>query len=181
MTKRNAGPGPTNDAAPPGDDLARYLELFASQVSVSVRESEQPVATLAHCMLAVSDEARQILDCLHRSAAAPQALDRATIERNCAAMLERLQLAVVAFQFHDLLTQRLQHVRTGLAELAATLQDPRQRHNPEHWNAMGERIRDRYSLQEQRSLFEELVNGVTPSGRNADTDGEDEPARVELF
>jgi len=166
-------------AAPPGETLAPYLDLFAAQVAVCAQESEEPVATLVQSMLAVSDSAREMLAAARTSRGAQSGQNevlRAMVERNCVAMLQRVQLSVVAFQFHDLLTQRLEQVRAGLTELGGTLRDPTQQDSPEYWAGVGKRIRDRYSLTEQRGLFD-TEHGETPADQASRTD----QVRVELF
>ncbi len=160
-----------------GEDLERYLDLFASQVAVCARDSAGPVDSLAQCVLSIATSAQAILETVRGGQVPADSPARLAIERQCAAMLERVQLAVVAFQFHDLLAQRLQHVCEGLGELAATLRDSRLQ-GADQWRAVGERIRGRYSLSEQLTLFDQVVTGVTAEPAS-------EPAgsrrRVELF
>lgn len=169
--QRPASPGGT------GEELARYLDLFASQVAVCARDSEAPVDSLAQSVLSIATSAQAILETVRGGQVSADSPARLAIERQCAAMLERVQLAVVAFQFHDLMAQRLQHVCEGLGELAATLRDSKL-HGADQWRTVGERIRARYSLSEQLTLFDRVVTGVT-------TEPASEPAgtrrRVELF
>lgn len=165
------------------EDIARYLELFASQVAVSARDSEEPIATLGHSILAIARSAEEILQATRNAqpGGLPEAA-RALIERQCVLMLERVRLAVVAFQFQDLLSQRLHHVREGLTELARNFRDPQQQADPQSWQALGERVRGRYSLHEQCTLFDAVVNGITsPATPTGDAPANDDSARVELF
>ncbi len=164
-------------AAGAGENLARYLDLFASQVAVCARDSEGPVDSLAQCVLSIATSAQAILEAVRGGQVPADSPARLVVERQCAAMLERVQLAVVAFQFHDLLAQRLQQVCEGLGELAATLRDSRLQ-GADPWRTVGERIRARYSLSEQLALFDQVVTGVTtePAGELPRT-----RRRVELF
>lgn len=70
--------------------------------------------------------------------------------------------ATTALQFHDRLTQRLTHVRDTLASLAKFL-DARAHHGPgSNWERLRADIRGRYSMEQERLMFDLLIGGATP-------------------
>lgn len=181
---RSAAPtGGKKRTAPPagaaGEQAARYLDLFASQVATCARDSEEPVGALGQSVLSIAASTTAIVEIVRATPPASAAL-RAAVEQHCVAVLERVQRAVVALQFHDLLLQRLRHVCEGLTEVAATLRANRQP-GPEVWHAVGERIRARYSLHEQLTLFDQHVTGVTTADAGLAEPRQDGSRRVEIF
>jgi len=70
--------------------------------------------------------------------------------------------AAVALQFHDRLTQRLTHVRDTLASLAEFIQGPADGAQPADWDRLRDDIRGRYSMEQERLIFDLLVRGSTP-------------------
>ncbi len=67
-----------------------------------------------------------------------------------------------ALQYHDRLTQRLTHVRDTLAALAEFLSAPGKRSLATDWDQLRADIRARYSMEQERLIFDLLVRGSTP-------------------
>ena len=73
-------------------------------------------------------------------------------------IVERAQTAVVAMQFHDQLVQRVAHVRDALTELNEALQG-----NPAasvDWATVLAGIRFRYSMEDERRLFDRIIGAT---------------------
>ena len=160
-----------------GPELYALLELAIAQLDGAVKEADGRVDRLSHALV----DLRQGLDDItHLLAhhASPTAL-AARIE----AMNEQIGAAVVAMQFYDKLTQRLAHVREGLALPKAQIDTTPQPHS-EQWQALCTRIRSRYSMVEERVIFDFLVRGTGPEQMlEALTDlrGATNPGELELF
>lgn len=114
-------------------ELVSLLGLAAAQIEVALRESEGPVATLA-----------EIVTSLGPTTAG--------------------QEAATALQFHDRLTQRLTHVRDTLAALSefVDLRGQAGSASAADWDALRNDIRGRYSMEQERVMFDLLVRGATP-------------------
>ncbi|BAJ00209.1 hypothetical protein [Shewanella violacea] len=67
---------------------------------------------------------------------------------------------VVAFQFYDRVTQRLQHVIMGLALMEELLSSQKQRISPEAWEKLQEEIEASYSLDCERKMFNLVLQGI---------------------
>ena len=70
-----------------------------------------------------------------------------------------IQGAVVAFQFHDRTTQRLDHVCKNLDRLGVLISSPESLYNPEHWKAFQDQIKGSYSMESERIMFEHILQG----------------------
>jgi hypothetical protein len=122
-------------------EIGSFLDLMATQLEGSLRESEAPLGAIAAAIGALASEA--------------QALERAL-----PGVGPRLREAVVALQFYDRLSQRLTHVRDGLMLLAGALQNPAAGQAP--WADLHERVRRQYSMEQERRIFELAAAGAPP-------------------
>ena len=80
---------------------------------------------------------------------------------SCAPVSEMMHSAIIAFQFYDKLTQRLNHVTGSLGSLADLVNDQRRLYNPYEWLGMQEKIKSRYTMEEERLMFEAIMEGKT--------------------
>ncbi len=69
--------------------------------------------------------------------------------------------AIVAFQFYDRMTQRLQHVCDSVDALAALVADPSRLYNPAEWVALQTLIRSKYTMEEERMMFDAILKGMS--------------------
>jgi hypothetical protein len=144
-------------------ELRRFLELGAAQLDAAMRESDARVDKLAGAVTAVATDARE----LEAQVQALESADPAEVQRarerikQLAAQLDSdVQATVTSLQFYDKLIQRLTHVRDGLAipsdSTVASLDPARS-----DWNSMLEQVRSRYSMVEERVLFDFMMRGLS--------------------
>jgi hypothetical protein len=143
-------------------ELRRFLELGAAQLDAAIRESDARVDKLATAVTAVATDAREL-------EAQLQALDsgnpgeqqaRERIRQLAAQLDAHVQATVTSLQFYDKLIQRLTHVRDGLAipsDSTVSSLDPAR----SDWNSMLEQVRSRYSMVEERVLFDFMMRGLS--------------------
>jgi hypothetical protein len=167
------------------DEMRRFLELGAAQLDAAMRESDTRVDKLAGAVTSVASDARELenqLRTLDSSDPAQSAQARARIGQLTESLAQHVQSTITSLQFYDKLIQRLTHVRDGLAIPSdSTINgDPA----AADWNAMLEQVRSRYSMVEERVLFDFMMRGLSADQmlkaltglRGAATPGE-----VELF
>jgi chromosome segregation ATPase len=144
-------------------ELRRFLELGAAQLDAAIRESDARVDKLATAVTAVASDARELQSQVQSldsddAAAVQQARERI---RTLAAQLDaHVQATVTSLQFYDKLIQRLTHVRDGLAipsDSTVSSLDPAR----SDWNSMLEQVRSRYSMVEERVLFDFMMRGLS--------------------
>jgi hypothetical protein len=147
--------------------LPPLLELAASQVEVALQNAGSQVERLAKSVAAFAKLGAEM--CAHPDAAVAAQGVRVTAEA---------QRALFAMQFHDILAQRLQHVRDALGDMHDALAAP----NSPPADLLLAAIRGRYTMEDERKLFDVLL-GHLPGAPPASSDSEHEALRgsVEIF
>jgi hypothetical protein len=167
-------------------ELRSFLELGAAQLESAMKDSDARVASLTSAVSHISNRLTHI-----RSLAA--GLPTAN-EAQCRTLCEQLstlsaemeldaQQAIIALQFYDKLIQRITHVRDGLAIPAETISVSTIDRSVA-WQKLLERVRGRYSMVEERVLFDFLIRGTGPREMMqalTDLQGASRPGELELF
>jgi hypothetical protein len=144
-------------------ELRRFLELGAAQLDAAIRESDSRVDKLAGAVTDVATDARDLsaqVQSLDSADAAEVKLARERIKQLTEQLDAHVQATIVSLQFYDKLIQRLTHVRDGLAipsDSTVTALDPAR----SDWNAMLDQVRSRYSMVEERVLFDFMMRGLS--------------------
>ena len=129
--------------------VAALLELAASQLEVAAHSTNSQMETLASSIGALVMLGAE-LQTAQGAGAAPDARARKIVEH--------AQTAAVAMQFHDQLVQRVAHVRDVLTELnEALLGTPAAE---VQWATVLARIRHRYSMEDERRLFDRIIGAA---------------------
>lgn len=134
------------------------LKLAAAQVEYSLRDGNNSVDVLAESFTSMASGIQDIEKSAKELKASADLKDD-TITGLCANLSDRMQHAIVAFQFYDKLVQRLDHVVGSLSQLAELVADPSSLYSPLSWQALQDEIRSRYTMQQERELFDALMNG----------------------
>lgn len=138
------------------------LALSVAQIEMSMRDSDGSVEMLSNSFTSMIGQVKIIEKV---AASLPDTAEianaKATITESCATVSEMMRSAVVAFQFYDKLTQRLAHVSGSMNVLADLIADQRRLYNPYEWMGMQEKIKSRYTMEEERLMFEAIMQGKT--------------------
>src|SRR5688572_6869150 len=93
-------------------------------------------------------------------------------------ILADAQRAMRALQFHDRLSQRVSHVRDALARVHASVAAS----GGEEWRKLHESIRALYTMEDERQIFDALVQREAPRANESGEEARDAPVgSVELF
>ena len=171
--KRNNAPTPETPSAPApaaatsseriAGELRRFLELGAAQLDAAIRESDSRVDKLASGVAAIATDARE-LQAQARGLEGCSDEEAARVRERICELAERLdghvQATVTSLQFYDKLIQRLTHVREGLA-IPSDSQVAEQGPAQSEWNSLLEQVRSRYSMVEERVLFDFMMRGLS--------------------
>ncbi len=138
------------------------LALAVAQIEMSMRESDGSVEVLSNSFTSMVGQVKMI----ERTVAAlPDSVEmtdaKTAIIISCATVSEMMHSAIIAFQFYDKLTQRLNHVTGSLGSLADLVNDQRRLYNPYEWLGMQEKIKSRYTMEEERLMFDAIMQGKT--------------------
>jgi hypothetical protein len=137
------------------------LELAAGQISAAMHESNEPVNVLTEGFTSLASLLTRIQSAL---GALPDTSENAVLKQELLGSTGEVNAVVtqsiVAFQFYDKLSQRLDHVGHGLAKLSDLVSDRTRLFNPEEWRTLQQSIRSRYSTVEEVAMFEAVLAGV---------------------
>ncbi|MGD9786833.1 MAG: hypothetical protein AB7U30_02655 [Sulfuricellaceae bacterium] len=140
------------------------MELAVAQIETAMKDSDGSVGVLADSFTSMMDSIRLINDEVR---ALPDdeknhAMHQ-TISRHCEEVISRMQSVIIAFQFYDKLTQRLNHVSRSIDGLANLIGSPGRLYNPEEWRKLQELVRSKYTMEEERVMFDAITRGMNIS------------------
>ncbi len=137
------------------------LKLAAAQVKFSLQDGDSSVNVLTDSFTSMASGIAEIEKATAGlfETCAVEDNQRQVIEQHCQKIAEKMHGAIIAFQFYDLLVQRLGHVVTGLSDLEGLVGDSSKLYLPGEWKLLQERIRGRYSMDRERELFDAIVAG----------------------
>jgi hypothetical protein len=142
-------------------ETIRMLHLAVGQIEISMSDGDDSVDVLAQNFT-------ETVDCVNAIVAAagrlglPAENDSALggeIRGHCDTALDRVQTAIVAFQFYDKLSQRLSHVSHSLQLLAELVGDGRRVGDAREWQALQQEIRSRYTVEGEAEMFDAVLAG----------------------
>ncbi len=138
------------------------LELAAGQVDAAMRDSNASVDTLMDTFTSMAETLRTIdvaLGTLPDTVG--NGMVKSEIQENAKDVAQKVHHAIIAFQFYDKLVQRLAHVCQSLGGLSELVSDTGRLYDPQQWAALQERIRSKYTMSEERGMFDAVMAGAT--------------------
>jgi predicted methyltransferase MtxX (methanogen marker protein 4) len=138
------------------------LELAAGQVDAAMRDSNSSVQTLTDTFTSMADTLGTIdvaLGTLPDTVG--NGMVKAEIQDNARQVAQKVHQAIIAFQFYDKLVQRLDHVCHSLSGLSGLVSDTGRLYNPAEWSALQDLIRSKYTMTEERGMFDAVMAGAT--------------------
>jgi ribosomal protein L16 Arg81 hydroxylase len=169
----------------PEQQIAHMLDLCEAQIEAALSESDMAVETLIKSFTALT-EATRTLEAM-AAKALPEHPDEthARLSEQTAVVARQTAAAIVAFQFYDKLTQRLGHVRYSLSTLALFVCDRSQASERDQWRKLFTTLRRLYRTEEERQIFQLMVEGVSADEARAQAQQTTQklrrPGEVELF
>jgi hypothetical protein len=149
--------------------LPPLLELATAQLEVALQKSNAHVAQLASSVDAIS-----------KLGAGLRAHPDPVVAEQGARLLAEALRAMFSMQYHDQLAQRLEHVRDTLGDMHDALAAP----VPASPRALLGVIRSRYTMEDERKLFDAVLGTLAaPRDDTDDADEQREALRcsVEMF
>lgn len=129
------------------------LQLMIDQVNAAVRDNNTSMAKLIASHSAIATKA----DSLTSSP------DRESLEDLKNDLHQELRSMITAFQRHDEHNQRLEHVTDALAEAKALVEDPSTASEPQQWQALVERIAEKYTTAQELLVHESKTGVARPA------------------
>ncbi len=131
------------------------LNLAIAQIKQSMHEGMSSVDTLADSFTSLASNLNEI-----QTTIVQQHTDNDSLKNLLNDSSEKVHSAIIAFQFYDKLSQRLDHVSHSLDSLTQLIADPTSLYSPPQWQALQDSIRSKYTMEEERRLFDQVLSGV---------------------
>ncbi len=135
------------------------LALAVAQVESSMTDGAQSVDTLTESFTHMAKYIKKIRTVTQKVTPSTLSTFQEVIENTAKTLEENVQDAVVAFQFYDRISQRLEHVCNSLDQLGGLINDPTALYNPDRWNTLQEQIKGSYTMEAERIMFEHILRG----------------------
>lgn len=133
-------------------ETARLLALNVAQIQTGMLDGENSIEQIGDSF---QDLANFCLN-MQNKPECPEGL-----KHEASLMYQKVNGAIVAFQFYDRLAQRLDHVQKNLILLSEILSDNEKLDNPDDWLSLRTRIKSSYSIESEVVMYEAVMNGAT--------------------
>jgi len=141
-------------------ETVRMLDLAIAQISMAMHEGEDSVESLSSSFTGMVGNVQRISGLVGAEDAPDGNANDAILEK-CEQVRAAMQQSIVAFQFYDRLSQRLDHVREALGQLGGLMAEPARLYNPGEWHRLQQQIRQRYTLSGEQQMFDALLAGAS--------------------
>ena len=146
------------------------LNLSIAQIELSITEGDHSVNTLIDSFTFMSNHIHSIQESSRLISEMSGNVDGIQ-EHNDSLLLqtgelaEKMQQAIMAFQFYDKLSQRLDHVSKGLTGLAEIVSNEMHVKNAEQWESFKVQVRRGTTMREEEELFELIFDQQLPGDK----------------
>ncbi|MEK6748950.1 MAG: hypothetical protein AABY83_07050 [Pseudomonadota bacterium] len=137
------------------DETALILKLAAAQTGLSLSQASDSVNTLT----ANFSEMVKSIHAIKLEAQKISTQEAQDILAHCEEFLNRVQAALVGFQFYDRMHQRLDHIAHHLENTLQVVSDKGTVNDPAAWQILKDKIKKSYNIEEDRILFEQVMQG----------------------
>lgn len=143
------------------------LNLSVAQIDLSITEGDNSVNTLIDSFTYMSQHIQQIQSASNKIAEIGNDLEgmddhKSVLLNEAGELSQKMQQAVIAFQFYDKLSQRLEHVSHGLSGLAEIVSHEMKVKSPEEWESFKSSVRKGTTMREEEELFELIFDRHIP-------------------
>jgi formylmethanofuran dehydrogenase subunit E-like metal-binding protein len=142
-------------------ETINMLTLAVSQVECTMTDGEKSVTELTQSFTFIANQLKEVIDSHQGEENSKSDINIESLKLSASDIHQQIMSAIVAFQFYDRLTQRLDHVKRDLSWLSNLVSDPQQLYNPLAWSKLQEDIMSNYTMEEERIMFQHIMSGAT--------------------
>lgn len=139
-------------------ETVMMLNLAMAQIGRAMKEGDESVNSLTDAFTAMAENAALIAQ---SGKQLPESDAVSAILSKSESISSQVQSAIMAFQFYDKLSQRVNHVSHSLASLSQLISDPSRLHDPLEWQGLQESIRAKYPIEADKIMFDALLKGAS--------------------
>jgi hypothetical protein len=145
-------------------ETINMITLAVAQIECTMKDGEEAVSELSESFTFMATQLQGLVDKGHmlentQHKSASELIGE--IQDNAQDIQGKVNKAIVAFQFYDRLTQRLDHAKRDLSWLSSLISDPCQLYNPQAWKKLQDDIASNYTMNEERIMFQQIMNGAS--------------------
>ena len=135
------------------------LDLSANQIDLTIQEGNESMELLMNSFSALTDHLEGLEKKLQAHCNNTES-NTDSLSKHSKETKQKINQCVIGLQFYDRFTQRLHHVRESIAVLAALIEDPTRQNVPEEWTFLRDKIKSKYSTEQQKTIFHALMQGA---------------------
>jgi hypothetical protein len=143
-----------------GETIA-MLALTVAQIETSMKEGDKSVNQLTDSFTDLASHSQEIIS--EAKKLDENTPHEALIRKNMLVATEdltgKIQQAVIAFQFYDRLSQRLDHASHSLEKIGHLIADSDDRYEESAWRKVQSEIKSSYTMEAERIMFEHIMRG----------------------
>lgn len=146
------------------------LNLSIAQIELSITEGDHSVNALIDSFRFMSQHIEEIQSATAEIGTVET--DDALFHKQHSLLLsqtsdlsQKMQQAIIAFQFYDKLSQRLEHVSHGLSSLAEIVSHEMRVQDAQEWEKFKLSVRKGTTMREEEELFELIFDQKIPSAQ----------------
>lgn len=136
-------------------ETVKLLLLSMGQIELTLTDGDHNVTGLGRLFTEMAEHLKVVNAHLSQSPDTPEKIMTHGRELEI-----KINEGVMAFQFYDRLSQRLEHVVTGLELTEDILSDEQRRLDKQAWINIQKEIKVNYSLECERKMFELIIRGT---------------------
>ncbi|WP_028449192.1 MULTISPECIES: hypothetical protein [Chitinibacter] len=134
------------------------LGIVVAQVRHAMQDSGASLNTLSESFQTTATHIESLRDALLE--VGQQLPAELAIESKVEEIQQQNVRSVMAFQFFDRLSQRMDHVCGTISALAELVSDRQAMFLPHEWHRLQQRIRSQYTMEQEKQLFDAILQGM---------------------
>ncbi len=139
----------------------RLLTVATAQISLSLNVGDKSVDVVGDAFENMLKHVDQIMGVLNKTQQADFDNNKPELMELCQQTSQQMQSFIVAFQFYDELSQRLNHISHGLSGLSELIADGERFKKVEEWDRLKVNIREKYTIQDEVEMFDSVMKGIS--------------------
>lgn len=143
-------------------ETINMLYLAVCQIETTMADSNASVDTLTQSFTSLANHNSEVAQKI-QTVEKPADLEafKRDLQDTTSRMNTHISASIQAFQFYDRVCQRLDHVARSLEKVSEVMDDNHTLHQPDAWRRIQGTIRDSYTMEAERVMFEHIMKGGT--------------------
>ena len=143
-----------NSLTVPIEQLNVLFSLAIAQLDSSVAEGSESVKTLTDSFTKMVSDLDHLLAQIQQTSE-----NTSSIAATADELRASINMAIIAFQFYDRLTQRIDHTGHTLGLVQKLMMDQQQSSNSNTWIDLRHNIKQSYTMEAERLMFDHIMAG----------------------